>query len=558
MDFVNKSFGQITDLFRSMTPGARITTGLLFAVVVSSLVYLFRFQVEHTDEYLLGGNVLSQSDIVAMEAAFGDAGLSAYEIVGNRVRVPRSQRATYLAALSKANALPQSFGSATEKMFQSDSPFDTRDIREHKARFAIESELAYTISQLPGVEKAKVVINEQSTGTFGGRKQRQALVTAKPLGSKLLNDEAVRTIRYTVAAGAGVDPESVTVTDLNGKIYPGAGKDGGVNEFQNVYASYQDQFNSTYRRIIEERLASYPGVTVAVNVELDKEMQNQTSSLKYDDKPTSVHSSTETKEASSNSGDPGGRPGATPNAAPNNPAQVASAAASESTTNESREDQRSVVGATQITSQKAPLVPVRVSASIGVPRSLFAKVWHTKNPTPAGTEPKVPPADELKQIELEKVREIEDAVVTLLPLPPKGDDLYKPVRVIPYDDFAVAELEAPTMADKASHWLADNWQTLGLFGLAGFGVLFLRSMVKSAQTPPPTSMASHSDREAEVAALSAAEQEAAEESSEVMANSLKRKFQAGGRSLRDELTELVREDPDAAANVLKLWISDAA
>ena len=136
--------------------------------------------------------------------------------------------------------------------------------------------------------------------------------------------------------------------------------------------------------------------------------------------------------------------------------------------------------------------------------------------------------------------------------------MYKPVRVIPYDDFAVAELEAPTMADKASHWLADNWQTLGLFGLAGFGVLFLRSMVKSAQTPPPTSMASHSDREAEVAALSAAEQEAAEESSEVMANSLKRKFQAGGRSLRDELTELVREDPDAAANVLKLWISDAA
>jgi flagellar M-ring protein FliF len=34
---------------------------------------------------------------------------------------------------------------------------------------------------------------------------------------------------------------------------------------------------------------------------------------------------------------------------------------------------------------------------------------------------------------------------------------------------------------------------------------------------------------------------------------LKRKV-SGGKSLRDELTEMVREDPDTAANVLRGWI----
>ena len=44
MDFVNKAFAQASDLFRSMTPAARITTGLLLAAVVISVGYLFNHQ----------------------------------------------------------------------------------------------------------------------------------------------------------------------------------------------------------------------------------------------------------------------------------------------------------------------------------------------------------------------------------------------------------------------------------------------------------------------------------------------------------------------------------
>jgi hypothetical protein len=37
MDFFAKTFAQLAELFRSMTPAARITTGLLLAAVVISL-----------------------------------------------------------------------------------------------------------------------------------------------------------------------------------------------------------------------------------------------------------------------------------------------------------------------------------------------------------------------------------------------------------------------------------------------------------------------------------------------------------------------------------------
>ena len=49
MDFLNKAIAQLSDLFRSMTPGARITAGLLLAVVVVSMGYLF----QHSDRPML-------------------------------------------------------------------------------------------------------------------------------------------------------------------------------------------------------------------------------------------------------------------------------------------------------------------------------------------------------------------------------------------------------------------------------------------------------------------------------------------------------------------------
>ncbi len=111
MDIFNKAIAQLSDLFRSMTPGARITAGLLLAVVVISLGYLFRYENSAADAYLMNGEPIPASLLPAMEAAFGKAHLDGYVIEGSKIRVPRGQQATYMAALADAKALPPNFGS---------------------------------------------------------------------------------------------------------------------------------------------------------------------------------------------------------------------------------------------------------------------------------------------------------------------------------------------------------------------------------------------------------------------------------------------------------------
>ena len=73
MDFLNKSFAQLTDLLQGMTPGARITTGLLLVVVVVSVGYLFAHATSGPDVYLLDGADFSYGEMNAIRAALETA-----------------------------------------------------------------------------------------------------------------------------------------------------------------------------------------------------------------------------------------------------------------------------------------------------------------------------------------------------------------------------------------------------------------------------------------------------------------------------------------------------
>jgi flagellar M-ring protein FliF len=102
-------------------------------------------------------------------------------------------------------------------------------------------------------------------------------------------------------------------------------------------------------------------------------------------------------------------------------------------------------------------------------------------------------------------------------------------------------------------FLGEYWATLGMIGLGLFSLVMLRSMVRSAPVPTPTP--------ARVLpgvfpGVTTAEVPASEAARPTPAARLRR-FQGSGRSLRDELSDLVKEDPNVAANILKSWISHA-
>ena len=556
MDFLNKAYEQTSQLFVSMTPAAKITSGLLMTVIIISLAFLFRGQTDSADAYLFGARPLTSGEVSSMTGAFAKAGLNDWENEGNRIRVPRGKRHVYLAALVEGSALPQDAGSAWREMFTEQSPFETRKTKELRAKYALTQDLGYTIRALTGIEDASVVLSETEAAGFPPRVERRAVITVNATGTRQLEPLQIKQVRDTVAYGAGIDPHNIVVSDKNaGRSYAGPPKAGTAEAEQSIFAERVRQREEDIRTKIEKHLEMYPGATVAVRVELDEKLRTETESVKVDEKPTALNVTETTVDERSTSAPNTGRPGAEPNGLGNRPATV-TGNITETSKNETVSTQQSAAGFTVDRTVNAGLLEKRVTVSIGIPRTHFTKIWHQRNPVAAGDTPKLPDAAALTEIETEIKTSIENAVILLIPPAPKGEDSFPRVRVTPFDDLPIAEITSPGFMQSAGSWFAANWQTVAMFALAFFAVYFLRSMIRSAQD---TALEDAETKRLAIerAAELAADGEEEESDTDEFGNSLRSRFQTTGRGLRDELTELVREDPDAAASVLQNWIRES-
>jgi flagellar M-ring protein FliF len=117
----------------------------------------------------------------------------------------------------------------------------------------------------------------------------------------------------------------------------------------------------------------------------------------------------------------------------------------------------------------------------------------------------------------------------------------------------VPQIEPPSTSTKALAWAGRYWSTLAMLGVAMFSLLVLRSVVRGTTSGDAASAALaapaltlHSD----------AGSPAAESQAEPEEERPRLRFKKG-KSLKDDLVEIVREDPDAAADILRSWISKA-
>ncbi|MBC8354135.1 MAG: hypothetical protein H8E66_19255 [Planctomycetes bacterium] len=562
MDFLNNAYGQVSDLFKSMTPAARMTTGLLVVAIGISLLFLFRQQNESADELLFGGETLTNEEIANMSAALAQAGLNGWDTDGNRLRVPRGKRHTYIAALVENNALPQSSGSAWEKMFSEHSPFENRQMGELRSRYARQKDLAFAIRKFPGIDAAEVRIQEiMNNEVFPPRSIRRAAVSVKAQGNAILNANQIRMIREMVANGGGIDRSEVVVADTNaGRIHNGPPKDGDLSGDQNAYADTQRRYEQEFKNKIVEQLSHYPNAKISVYVELEQTLEDRLTQIKYDEKPTPLKTRTTSSDERSVTSSPSGRPGAEPNGVGNKSVSVGNSPETESTLTESVEEAENAAGISEQFTSKPGLVPNLVTVSVSIPKSYFKEVWRQQNPVLEGEEPTEPSAAELQAIETQEFATVQDAVTPLIPKAPPGEDSFPRVKVTSYTSLPMPAPSAPSLAANAGAWFASNWQTIAMLGVALFGVVFLRGMVQSANDSALAAVEAKNESARRMAELNQGDSDNGDgddDESTSFGNSLRGRFDSSGRSLRDELTELVREDPDAAATVLQNWITEA-
>ncbi len=558
MDFLNKAYSQLVDLFRSMTPAARMTVVLLMAAIVVSSGYLFTHQMTSATSDLMHGAPVNPSQLPAMEAAFAKANLTNYEVRGSQIFVPRGQEASYYAALADAKALPVNFGSAMKAALDNSSFVDSGMQTQQRIKVALQEELSLIIGSMNGVERATVLYDSATKSGFNKEKIVTATASVKPVGSTTLDAEKVSSIRHAVAGAiAGMKPENVTVADLNGRTWSGNAEEGGAAE-DNLYVSLKRTYEADLKSKILGALCYIPNVSVEPTVTLDTKKKSMKREVVRDPKASAnVHVIEQSNTRSQESSGPAGRPGLAAQQ-PNAPAALGSSrtGGSKEEEDQSKTETTSLTSGSETETETVGLTPRLAKVSVGIPLSYFKKIWAERNPTPAGETPKTPDQAALEQIRGEEAPKIQKHVAQLLPPAEGVDDPTQLVTVTIFQDIMADASSSSDSAKAALSWLGENWSTLGSIALVGMTIMMLRSLVKSSPAlPPPVELPHLASLEGMGGAGGGGGGEAGAAAGGDAAASRLRRFTTGP-SLRDELSDIVKEDPDTAANVLKSWIGN--
>lgn len=198
------------------------------------------------------------------------------------------------------------------------------------------------------------------------------------------------------------------------------------------------------------------------------------------------------------------------------------------------------------TAEAAPrrrFTPALVSASIDLPKSYFTQVWRDRN---TDTEVTPPGRQTLQAVEEEVKHSVERAVLALLP--PPADDVQRCPQVVvtSYEDLPLAS------DGTAAAWLAgvlgraaDHPAPIGVAVLLTSGILLLvRSRRRTA--------AARGETERTVSADVSDGPETAAGGAGVT------KLPGGEPNIRVEISRVIRQNPQAAAEAVQRWLSKAA
>jgi flagellar M-ring protein FliF len=353
---------------------------------------------------------------------------------------------------------------------------------------------------------------------------------------------------------AGLVPEQVEVVDT---VNVGSmGSDGSLAyaELTEDNPVLQQQFAYEQRKKNEilNLLGPIRGALVEVHAVLSPQVASKTYTKTPDEKGTLQRTEMEEETTNSASMAPGGRPGLAaqgPGAQPDPPSPT-----EQNDSAVTRDENSYLVGYKEQATEEAGPTVQDVNATVRIPmdwlvETIWTQRWKLQNPdADEGDAPPPTPAD-LKQLEEEQRTQLQTDIENILPEKSGGQNPFPRVQVSFFHTPEIAPIPEPTLSETAMAWTAAHWTMLAMFGLALASLWMLRSMVKSAgkQREAP---AGRPTLQLDLPAGGEGSEEEEAQQPRLRLNK--------GPTLKDDLAQLVRDDPDTAATILRAWINDAA
>ncbi|MEQ1828498.1 MAG: flagellar M-ring protein FliF C-terminal domain-containing protein [Pirellula sp.] len=558
---------QLRSLYAGMTPQSRLLAILLTAALAVSSTFLVQGYLGSNGAmvYLFDGKSLSEEDLDKIEIALSSASLRRYDRTGNRIKVPNSTKDEYYKAIADGKAVPDGMGSAVEAALNGNTFLEPSRITDAKVMNGKLRDLADALKKKNAIiEDAKVTYDEKRVG-FSSQRKQTASVGIKTRGGKPLTAEQSNGIRqFIVSSFAGLRPSDVTLLDLS-NLQASTISDDPAGIAQEKYYQMKRQRIQELKEQAENLLVDYGKFRLEVNVDLDPTLSEETDTLSYNDKPTTIQSTTTKKDSTNQKYPPQGRPGTEPNATTAMQGKSLSNSIEQNNVmKEQTENDKRVAGSTLTRTEKAGLQITRVLFTVSLPDSYYRKValnqWQNESPDNKDIKKFSMTEQQLKKIKDDVESSIQKKLTPLLPKGAAGEDKLPKVTVTDYVDIPEEELPPPPFSQVALMWLSEAWQTIALLGVVGIALVSLRSFATSATGSNndadfergfdlPLDDASDID----LSSLTDEENDSFVARSETDENGVPKLRMTGG-DVKNDLTTLVRENPDAAATMLRNWI----
>jgi flagellar M-ring protein FliF len=560
VNLLQRTFKAIGAQLGGLPATAKLLIGALMVILVMSLLMVAQFtgrpsMVPLPIDLDPEARTAAQSYLERSGIPFDDQ--------GGRLMVPAEQRYTVLAQLTDHEVISGdqiNFDSLIEQS----SPFLTREQNRKRWLVAKMNVLSALVGKFRGIQHATVVIDRSEKVGFGSSHEPPtASVTVIPAGDGLTPGQVEAIARVVAGAQPGLKASDVQVIDAkNGRAHQPRSQDQLVS---GEYLETKQAAEKHVKATIEDALDYIPGVHIAVNAMVDIRREEKRTDSYEDPKVGPLRSTRRTIDSSSQTA------GSEPGMQPNTGVAIASSAGQGTKLIDERSDEatRPVFprDARHITDSKG--YPLKINATIGVPRSYFVRKFRQGRNDPEA----VPQDTDLAPIVTAEIARLKSDVEPLIDTSALENAVRGTVKVSMIPDIAgaVATMASDIPAtvgggiggggSAGGGWSAgpvsgDLVKFLGLTGLALLSLAMMFLMVRRAgvttELPtaqdivgvPPTLPTDESEIVGE-----AIESAPILEGVEVDDAALRR------QQMKGQISEMVRQNPDSVANLLRRWIT---
>jgi flagellar biosynthesis/type III secretory pathway M-ring protein FliF/YscJ len=568
MDFIRKYLVQIKAQLAGLNVSQKLLIGLLAVIMFGTIVWAV---VSSAKPQMVPLVAQSMTPEQISQAEIALKGKYSYQVSGDKVLVPLEQRYQILGDLGSQGLLPRVLIDDFENEIKNISPFASESQNERQWNNARQRVLTRHFLSFPYIQEAAVIISLGQQSTLGRPAlPSTATVTLSTRNKTAPGSNQIQAVAETVCgAVSGMKREDVHII-VNGQPYRAPSSD---TPMPTNLVEAKKNLEDYYASKLGYHFGSYGDVKISVNVVPDLSSQTIVATT-----PTGVlvkpriERNTETI-TSDGGGGPGGETGVKPNTGLSVTEGSGSGRGSSSSSVNTQTENTILAGETQTHTVKPAGIEIKdLTASISLPRSYFLSIYR-KQHNDAKAEPKDQTEEEKFQTDI-IVPELKRALASAKPIiGAKTDDQ---IKVDWYDDSILARLPetAAASATFASGTipLITQYAKQGVLALVALGALgMMLRMVRRAvpvggdDVQPGVFFAgaggaggkSGKKKSGKVEQLDAGEDVFGEANQDeaVLTGIELDDATLASRKMVDEVSTMIRENPENAASLVKRWMA---